>query len=456
MADIQYKKQKLVESSVNHLTAMEDDLITEILNWLDLRSLCAISQTCNKLRQLAATEFHKKYPNAFITLAEKNEQVCVEAIAPHIQCFSRIIGNLYIKCSKKDKQLISAYLQSNYGDRVFSGIKFSGEFSGSFGTQIQNTLRTVESVDISQTSRGYKSILTQCQSVKQLLLNWRQLESIKYPSLEHLKIDLNGKTFQIFEDKLNEFMQLNSTIKHFECTTHATNINELVNLLVKHCRNLEIVSLNAQIHHIFRVTELLSEPLKKLDELESVKEIRLATDRASNVNALASHTLKKLTHLRLNYYFSFGVHHRVFGELDLFTNVQFLFLRCFEITFNASDMAKKLPNLKEIHLSNCQRHFDAFKEVIMPFLTFSPKLQKIVALDNFNLDITTIELYQDERACLLPASNLSIYISEDICNRQKQLIETFNQKFNTVNIRPTKFTVAPPFTENTGFNLYYE
>lgn len=461
MADILLKKQKLTESLVDHLTALNDDCISVILDRLDLRSLCTISKTCNKLREQAAKKFQRKYPNAYITLTERKKQVCVEAITPHIQCFSRIIRNLHITSSKKENQLISLHLQSNYKHRVLNGIKFSGVFSCSFGDQIANTLRTVENVDISEAHRGYESILNHCQSVKRLMFNWSQLKSNKYPSLEYLKIDFGGRDIKSMMDEVKKLFQLNPVIKHFECTTHATYITELVNLLVEFCKNLEIVSLNAQIHHYFSVTKLLYEPLKKLDEQKSVKEIRLTTDRASNVNALASHSLKKLTRLTLNFYFFFGMsrffNQQDFGEVDLFTNVQFLFLRCVQIKFNATDMAKKMPNLKEFHLKNNQRDFDAFKEVIMPLVSFSPKLQKIVAFDDSMLDITPVEPLEDKRSKLSPASNLIIYITDDIYIIHNQFIETFNQKFSTVNIRAAKFSVAAPlFSNDTNFGIYYE
>lgn len=430
----------------DHLTALNDKCITQILNRLDLRDLCAISKTCKKIRKLSAKQFEQKYPNAYIILTEKNEKVRVEAIVPHMQCFSRAIENLNITCVKKEKQLISVHLQSNYANRALNGIKFSGAFSSSFGDQIANTLRLVKCVDIESAHRGYESILNHCQSVKRMILSWKQLEPIEHPKIEYLKIDFGGKNFKSFADKVKRFFKLNPTIKHIECITHASNIPEFVNLLVEFCRNLEIVSLNARIHHIFSVTEFLYEPLKKLDALESVKEIRLTTDRASNVNALASHTLKKLTHLSLNFYFSFGIVERYFnqrylGEVDLFTNLQFLFLRCDEIKFNSTDMAKKLPNLIEFHLKNCQSDFDAFKEVIMPFVSLSPKLKKIVAFDKSMLDTSCpVNLFEDERAKLSHASNLIIYIADDVYNKQKQFIEMFNHKFNSVNIRPAKLT----------------
>lgn len=463
MADILLKRQKLMASSVDHLTALNDDCISQILNNLDLRNLCAISKTCNKLRKLAAKQFQRKYPDAHIILMEKNKQIFVKAIAPHMQCFSRVIGNICVTSSKRqtqlDTQLLQTHLQSTYENRVITAIQFSGAFRSSFNDQIANTLQTIKSVDVSRAHRGCESILKHCQSVTRLMFKGRQFEANKYPSLEYLKIDFGSRNIT---SAVKRFFQLNPTIKHIDCSIHATYITQLVNILVEFCKNLEIVSLNAQIHHVFRVTELLYEPLKMLDQQESVKEIRLTTDRALNVNALASHTLKKLTHLNLNYYFSFGSigsfsTQRTLGELDFFTNVHFLFLSCHEIKFNATDMAKKMPNLKEFHVKNYQRDFDVFNEVIMPFVTLSTKLEKIVAFDKSIFDVNPIVPDGDVRGSLSDACNLIIYLADDICSTHTKFIEIFNQKFNAVKILPAKFTVVTPrFSENTHFGIYYE
>lgn len=84
------KKRKLDEN--NYFTTLVDDCVYEILNWLNLDDLCAISRTCKKLRRLSAHEFQRKYPDKQICLTEKYLPSGATTL-----CLSP--NELYVKCS---------------------------------------------------------------------------------------------------------------------------------------------------------------------------------------------------------------------------------------------------------------------------------------------------------------------------------------------------------------------
>lgn len=196
------------QSTIDYFTAANDDAIFSILERLSLEDLCSVSQTCIKLRDLAANHFSRSYPQLLlqkITVEKTNGTIDFKEKTNYVKCFGDKIESVEIKNCKYDKQLLH-FMRTKCTENM-KRIEFcGGVWSKLFLRGIRKILRNVEFIKL-RWAEGVSlgDILRHCHRLKRLYLSgWLPNGApCNYPHLEVLELNL-----KIDDEHTEELMKL--------------------------------------------------------------------------------------------------------------------------------------------------------------------------------------------------------------------------------------------------------
>lgn len=431
------KRQRLdsatTELPVCHLSALNDDCILEIFKKLDLNQLCAIAQTCKKLRLLAGEHFQRRYPYIIIEVfGIGGVGLSSMSNMRHANCFSRAVQNLSIEhtfslsTNGETKYNLPIYLRSRFSNALKSITFAAGDFSNSLGDQISNLLQNVETVTfhsnlIPLQEIFYENVLYHCQRIKRIECDNGYLPTSTYPTLEEFQLMLdsdNGTDKQQTMDKLIRFFQLNPNIKEFiwmfrnkndhDVAEHIQLFNETIGNLCNLHLDLKYIAANDSIK---RLEENLNpEILTKLT-------INWPDNLTPIIDSL--HKFTNLTHLCMTGDFGVVPKTKWFCIAKALQNLQEMYIvdTCYKLLFDDDD-----DNIDEI----------VFSFNFTPFVRFSPNLYKLTVLCKCDFNVDQITFLNDERKKLGSACKILIQIPKRyhvdqmrLLNRQNSLLEIY-------------------------------
>lgn len=436
-------KLDLPEEANDYFTSTNDNCIHEVLDRLNMCSLCAIRRTCTKLERLAGEHFQLKYSDSSITLIGSREIREISNIT-HGKCFRQYIRNLCIDCDRNDKLNISHYIKSKFSNSIrFLCIRF-GRFAGSFGYEIKDTLTNVEAIIFhcgSEDESFYENVLKHCPRLKRLEISTNYVPDGKYPTLEYFGYSFHSKNFcETTAANLKRFFQMNPTIKRIDWRFNFSgqcdsDIEQYISVLSEYAKNVE------EVFFEFKSTfdaELLYGQLKVIDERKSTKKIEIGVDFADNrsdiINPSALAALTNLTGL----YLTVAEDKEILQVLHSFVNLRFLYFGWRGISKTAAiKAAKKLQNLEELHCVDfsARPRADIFENILLPFVSHSTSLSKIFLNIGIIVDVKDVTTLNDMRQKLKFGSKVDIW--QKVVTRFDYLDakEMFNEKFEFVKIK---------------------
>lgn len=388
----------------DNLTSLNDDCIFRILNQISLDDLCAVSETCKKLKRLAEIQFVKKYPR----LASQSFGIDVDCgtigfSSPqnYFRCFSRQMQGVSINVpssymNAKLLQFVKENCSKDLKNAFFYDINWPDEFRNGIEEYLQNV----------ETLQFYI-----CDERKQFVdtflrffgIDRRQSRPfVKYPKLKHLKWHCDNLSL------LKTFFKENPTIKRFTCRINQYNVDW-------HKQMLKIVS-RAAIEELFVEVwvktdfSLMQRELKMLNQNEHLNRFEIQINADHLVNPIELAAVRSFTGFHMDnrkVYFDLDQHIPAF---KMFVNLTVLDMRYFESENVAVCFAQNLPNLVEFYYD---RHPDQSKvaKIVTPFVRWSKKLVKIVivgkGVENGEMSVF---LLNEERKQLQGATNVIIYV----------------------------------------------
>lgn len=241
------KRQKLakpkeepveVETNVTEFLDLNDDVIYALFQRIPLADLCAISQTCKRLQQLAGRHFQRKYPNNRLDIEIYNWSASGEDVKPqwefclkpnedYAKAFSGYIRNVSIFMYNYENDPIDAfvYLKANCYENLRELVlyRIAGE-SDKYGELIKDQLKTLEYIKFENCSIHdiYSAFLKHSPSLKQIaikegrnqqncLMDWT---NHRYPQLKSFIYHSHNVDIENIE----KFFMLNPQITNVMCS----------------------------------------------------------------------------------------------------------------------------------------------------------------------------------------------------------------------------------------------
>lgn len=393
----------------------------EIFDYLSLKSLHALSQTCDVIQQEVGEYFQYYYRFAEkICGADGVDMVYTDnegAINQRIQTssFNKFINYLSIYYEREGPlQYIKAH--SNEFESINHIYLVCLEINCDKVQYLREILSKIEYVQINQcTLQGdfYRVFLRLCENLKRINVHddlgniLTHNENVwllqRYPLLEHVHL-IPRQAFKMTE--LRPFLENNRNIRHFSTSSNFLweNRKELLQSSVR----LEILEIEMWHKYFFfrhcgapdkMSFRSLCRLLNQLHQIGFYKRLHLYVkhiDQECADELLTLHALEKLQIKHLEKIYS----------LPRLSNLKALDLPRGVIASNLNELAKGLTSLDELYIRNitgCD---------ILPFVQYSAKLRRIHA--DFNDGIPDLVHMDNERSKLNAARKVKMYVNDNI------------------------------------------
>lgn len=410
---------------VDHFTALNNDCILEILKYLSLDDLGAVSVTCEKLQQLGGEHFQKKYPelvSSAITIKDSNGVIGFENSENYKRYFSRLFENvkiLFWKVGMGDRLL--EFLRINCC-KTIKKIEFDcSKWSVAFAEGIADFLGSVETISFVLTPNYvfcFDDILNCSSHLKNLKIVCCT-DRLKFPIANCPKLE----TFE-FEGSLppiqhfTKFLEINPTIRRVTWRQIRFNIDLVKRFLIMIAESqVEELLFDWNANCSNESAQSIQNELGLLNMRSTFKRFELYLLSASNtvINFVELAHLKSFSGFHLN---SIYPHH---SDPHVSAFNSFINLTTLSIDGNVSEMlavnlSQHLVNLKTLNL---YRTYSNVKEVysiesqIAAFVRNTPKLAEIFIpfRKNVMLDVSKLNM---DRAMLKGATKLIIHLRQDV------------------------------------------
>lgn len=432
--------EKLDEFSV-----LCDDCILEIMEMLPLDDLCCLSRTCKRMKALAENCYARKHPKKLKRIIRNFDESLVwsdQTCSPYRPCFDHCVRRIQISFS----------------------------IINNFHECIVDTLSKAETIAFLICDLGddiYSSILKHCRQMKHLMIHYNahcdnnsDLLLRSYTRLEQLQCYNCNKSEN---DKLIGFLQRNPNVKSLTWDFHFKydefDAEDLIQSIVDNGVNLEELFLS--IYHYSRLAPIC-QVLRGLCERKNFKRLELrfygfAADRMTTKDADELTSLSKLDGLHFHVFENFRELHRSIGALKNLKTLQLNLHYMWEWEFRrfVDELAQSLPNLEQLYYVNVNRYRTfSVKSLFPPFVRYSPKLRKIVMANiyKFEDEMNHIPKFNEERAKLNGARELTLYWEKDVFNMYTSVISDLNAanglvKIKQISIHNQIFSIKHPFVQ---------
>lgn len=405
-----------IQEDNDYFTALNDDCIFEVLSRLPISDFGAISQTCQKLKELTGNHIKRRHPELIpeeLVITMLNGIVDFFEQKNYIKCIRQYVNKIHI-IVKEDESCdrFVEFIQENCGKNIKIVRLCGSNWTKSFGEGIKCVLENIQTVMFIGSKNHFDHILCECPNIKQLEIfeynfDATTLPQSHYPTLEVFE-------FECFEwgsnsfDNLAAFFQRNPQIKRFIVKNFQSTImnKRLLSMLVE-STNIDELFLHLRDRECdFR--ELHSE-FKMLTDRDNFKRLELKGGDERTINALGQ--LQHFTNLHLRKYWKGAS-----ININQLINLKTLRLDGFNLNeATATAMAQHLQSLEQFHYEKFYPPIE-IKECIKPFVRYSKKLTEMVVVTNDlkdnNKDMPKLNT---ERRKLANTSKLIIFI-DDCCN----------------------------------------
>lgn len=379
--------EKSVAFEATYFHRLENDFLSvathctdQLFDWLTIKELAALNGTCEKLRQLTADYFNRKYPMKCMKVGfyDTKDVLYWSKDKVEMQPFARNVRNLVVLPTTECLEFLDLYHTKNVVSLAF----YDGQLLEYDAAHIARLLENVEILEIQYGSLSgelYETVLKYCRRIKQLVIKYgfsecedggrenQWLQAI-YPTLEHFHWSES-----YVPEHLAQFFRQNPTIRSFNSGIYTTL--SVCQFLLR--TDLEIDELHFELildlHEVreaeFEAMGVIRSSLDKLYERQQFKRLMLEFMFSSQLLDGAWSKLPYLTGAFIDFPYRPGAT----KALSTLIHLKLLILGINTIlsAAKACILAKTLINLEEIYIQIGTVH------AIRPFIRTAIKLRKI-------------------------------------------------------------------------------
>lgn len=409
-----------------HILELNIDCFQESFDYLPLKELLSIGQTCKQLNQIVGYILRQNYMGAEVYCgARKGIRLCNQNRGQYIpRCFDQFLYRLRFFIDKDlhyFRRIQSRCLQLHRIDLI--NIKLT-EAKLECLTSISQKIEYLEMADCKLDGNFHDSILAHCPNLKRLSLYYKKslpgsmivgndwLDR-KYPTLEHFELDTDVRV-----DAMATFLERNPNIQKLSISESVLRTNEHSLTTAKvQVRELAVI-INKLDDALY---DLLNE-LRRRGFYERLKFYALFEMSQTNVDRLASlNSVVKLHGTYMNSVDLSGL--KSLEELHFGPSPG--------ITY-ASNVAQWLPNLKRIEFwAECAE--DCSIDEVLPFIKYGVNLNKIKlnflgdgALFCTQTNVLDLMALNRQRKLLERSQVVTIYVPEEIYLATKWTLKETN------------------------------
>lgn len=368
------------------------DVVYDILDWLDINSLCAFSKTCKSLWQIAKAHFALKYPSLAIDIGDEDE-----SRPEHFECFGDVVQHLQLSgASFEDFTFGAANVNPNLRELSFNRTnedKKEDHIGKKHIDSIQRALMNVK--DVCATSCIFEK-----GAIEYLFMNCKRMESFgfaarkdityrfqfhKVSTLKTIDIafEAKAKVMEILQTLQTKRVQLDELVLSF-LGEHSGLMNDIFNLLDAMFDN----GIFMKLYLNFDKKSMIAENVNRLTTVKGLVGV-ICAYRINN--DVASHTI----------------------DLAMLYNLKYLAIHW--MFTDSTIIAKQLTELVEIKMT------EATIEAIVAFVRYAPKLAHFHIKHIKGNRMLNANILSNERGrgTFLIGTKLKIYIPERIYIKMK-------------------------------------
>lgn len=392
---------------------LDIDCFHEIFEWLSLRDLIAVGNTCKRLQRIAGEFFQLNYSGR--SARGENDGIYISSLQSNI--FSEYIKKISISGNR-----LKAYRY--IGSNCTNSIKYfrvHGFLPDDAFDCVKDILKCVEVLEMNEcfiNGEFYENYLKFCPNVKKLHVarsGYIQDKSIiigtgnewllrKYPTLKHFELT---DSYELNGNELKTFFEINENINSF--STDARTLWENRHLFSEINVSLDVFAINI----------CQSKIIDSNNQPVSIKD---------SVYNILVELHKRAFYMRLHLYVYFVDQQNLDKMLSLssietlngdvvridglLADLKTLAICYGDEILNMQNVPKKLLKLERIYFS------EITSDRIVPFICYSPKLRQIrirVLKDEVNFRRLNFFALNKEREKLYGAKKIIIYVNENVC-----------------------------------------
>lgn len=457
---------------------LNDDCIFHIFDYLSVYDLCAVSQTCVRLKQLSTKQFQRKFktdalrmPETVSIAIENTGEIFLEAFEDHtrdfIKCFTGCIRIVHIKqFSQKHSSKISHFLRSNWNGNIQKLSFEQMNQTKSFVNDIKGILNGVETLefhDIPTNGEVVREMLNCCGQLKNLKIRNNLLRTfdVRCPTLELFQCRIDSKYNAI---KLEKFLRKNPNVTTLVCSFQnkdngTKNFIDVIQVVLNVSTVTELylkISTRMNKHNDWNS---ICNELNKLNERTDFKRLEIFVD--NDVCKFSS--IKSLN----------GVHVDNLEFVEIATINRFAQLKTLYVNNNPPKpnlyfeaFSQNLPAVETLFLDINELHTDTERDSIYSsvsvFVANSPTLKKLIlnirSHQNYytyyiNCLYTKIQKdlnhLNDIRNGLHNAYRLEVCVCEQSrCYKFREFIKEYVECNDMVSLKPIQISYAIPNSNN--------
>lgn len=404
------------------------DCCEEIIELLSLRDLYSLGQTCKPMRKVAGEYFKENYSATDIMLAANNS-IEVNLQMSNVSQISNIVK--MSNFNEFTPKLVINFEKNHHKSmqiEEFTSLKYLCLENGSINRRninyIRKVLPIIEILEVAscEFDNLYENLLKFCTNLKSLC--FRYFDSIEfrfdwlqqdYPQLEHLNL-MRVLPIQ-YNDELLEFLKRHPNVQ--KLSIHSIYLWTNREYFLKSTINLDTL----ELFHLPSNDQKEFELLNKLHENGFFKRLHLNEEILSYQNAKqisALHWIEKLDSMMLD------------GGAYNLSHVKHLIVQFIKDSFAAKQLAMGLEHVEQIYLEY------ATYEEMLPFLQYSPKLNKIKIKFSEGIPggaLNLKELNKLRKMVKGRAQKVTIYVDDEIFVKTKWAAENGNLNYDLVELK---------------------
>lgn len=437
---------------------LNNHCLEKVFDYLSLRDLHSLSETCTHMQQYAGDFFQLNYAanqndctrsGISTVYLDRDSARTKRKTYTKISGFNKIMKNFscsliglhfhYIKWHYKVFESIQhIYMQNSY-------LNFHKYFKVAMGHMLKN-VEVVQLRNCTTDTNLYDFIFVLCKHMKRLLVQDAQLgiskveqpqgieppqhaaeiSSVRYPwllmaysELEHLEL-MPRYVFEI--DELCEFFKLNPNVGSFSTSTQCLWANQ--RKLLQSNLQLDVLEIKFHYNEMHPNIEAICNLLKQLYKRGFYKKLHFYFHDHKNVNdfqhVFTLDALEKLFIERFDRNYNFAQLSDL-KELAIVRN------------FTPTDMEYLAKHLKKIERLDLVRN--ATCEHVLPFIRNSVNLRKIRLGSDFGH--LKLGVFNEQRSKLINARSTTIYVPDNIYLNMKWGYNYGETNFNAIKMRRT-------------------